>query len=137
MQWNSEVAGGFSTADPANLCVPLADGELGPDRVNVAHQEHDPESLLNWMTRVVRLRRETPEIGWGEPAMFSVEDGAVLAHRCDWRGRTVVCAHNLSGRAARAPLGDVGELVDLFSGRHTAPEVELDPYGYRWFRAAG
>jgi maltose alpha-D-glucosyltransferase/alpha-amylase len=115
----------------------MADGELGPELVNVAEQEHDPESLLNWMTRVVRLRRESPEIGLGEPAPVEVDDSAVLAHRCDWRGRTVVCVHNLGGRAAGVRLGGFDELVDLFTGKRTSPEVELEPYGYRWFRAAG
>ena len=57
------------------------------------------------MTRVVRLRRESPEIGLGEPAPVEVDDSAVLAHRCDWRGRTVVCVHNLGGRAAGVRLG--------------------------------
>ena len=137
MQWADEPAGGFSAAPAGDLCVPLADGELGPAHVNVAAQEHDPESLLNWMTRVVRLRRESPEIGLGEPAPVPVDDGAVLAHRCDWRGRTVVCAHNLGGHAAHVRLDGFDELVDLFSGTRTSGDVELEPYGYGWFRAAG
>jgi maltose alpha-D-glucosyltransferase/alpha-amylase len=137
MQWADEPSGGFSAAPAGELCVPLADGELGPAHVNVAGQEHDPESLLNWMTRVVRLRRESPEIGFGEPEPVEVDDDAVLAHRCDWRGRTVVCAHNFGESAARVRLDGFDELVDLFSGKHTSPDVELEPYGYRWFRAAG
>ena len=137
MQWTDEPAGGFSTAEPAELCVPTADGELGPEHVNVAAQEHDAESLLNWTTRIVRLRRETPEIGWGDPARVPVDDGAVLALRYEWRGRTVVCVHNFAGREASVSLPDVGELVDVLAGRRTSPDVELEPYGYRWLRAAG
>ena len=137
MQWTGEPAGGFSAAATDDLCVPMADGELGPERVNVAEQEHDPESLLNWMTRVVRLRRETPEIGFGEPAPVAVEDGAVLARRCDWRGRSVVCVHNLGGSSAGVRLDGFDELVDLFTGKRSSPDVELAPYGYRWFRSVG
>ncbi|HEV8163696.1 MAG TPA: alpha-amylase family protein, partial [Actinomycetota bacterium] len=47
MQWTAGHAAGFTTGDPK---VPLVtDGAFGPDRVNVAEQRRDPDSLLNWM----------------------------------------------------------------------------------------
>jgi trehalose synthase len=137
MQWSDDPAAGFSSAPPDALCVPAASGDLGPERVNVAVQEHDPESLLNWMTRIVRLRRRTPEIGFGDWAAVPVEGPAVFAHRCDWRGRTVVCAHNLGGEPAAVELAGFDALVDLFTGKRTGPELELAGYGYRWLRADG
>ena len=36
-----------------------------PERVNVADQRRDPDALLNWMERLIRQRKERPEIGWG------------------------------------------------------------------------
>jgi maltose alpha-D-glucosyltransferase/alpha-amylase len=137
MQWADEPSAGFSTAPPEGLCIPAAHGALGPEQVNVAAQEHDPSSLLNWMTRIVRLRRQTPEIGFGEWTILPVSDPAVFAHRCDWRGRTVVCAHNLAGREAGFRLEGLDGLVDLFTGKPAAADVELAPYGYRWFRTRG
>jgi maltose alpha-D-glucosyltransferase/alpha-amylase len=125
MQWTSEK--------PEHR-IPHAVEPYGPEQVNVASQEHDPESLLNWMTRLIRLRRETPELGFGEWRTLDVSEPGVFAHRCDWRGRTVVCAHNLAGEPCSVRLG-VDSLVDLMSGDPAGAEVRLDPYGYRWFRA--
>ena len=71
---------------------------------------------------------------------------AVLAHRCDWEGRSVIAVHNLSAEpcVVRIELGDVPEdatLDDLLDERAaleelegTAIELKLDGYGYRWFR---
>ena len=74
--------------------------------MNVTRQRRDPESLLNWMERLIRRRRECPELGWGEPALLDAGDAAVFAQRSDWEGSTVVAVHNLAGReAARAARG--------------------------------
>jgi maltose alpha-D-glucosyltransferase/alpha-amylase len=73
-------------------------GEYGPLAVNVADQRRQHDSLLNWMERVIRRRRETPELGWGAVTMLDVvgDERAVLAHRCDWESSSVVALHNLS-----------------------------------------
>ena len=138
MQWRAAPGGGFSDADPADLCVPVAEGDYAPARVNVESQRHDPESLLNWTTRIVGLRRQCPEIGWGEWAVLPVDEPAVLAHRCDWEGRTFVAAHNLSGEplTVRLDLDDVAEPRNLFTGEPEGPGLELEPFGYRWLRSA-
>src|SRR4029453_12169516 len=92
MQWTAGHAAGFTTGDPK---VPLVtDGAFGPDRVNVAEQRRDPDSLLNWMERAIRARKELPEFGWGEYRVLDTDQPAVLAHRCDWHGGSVVALHN-------------------------------------------
>jgi maltose alpha-D-glucosyltransferase/alpha-amylase len=139
MQWSAERNGGFSTVeDPSRLRRPLPSGAFGPDRVNVAAQRRDPHSLLNWFERLIRRRRECPELGFG--ALELLETGApnVLAHRCDWEGATVVAVHELAGRAATItlPVTDGDALVDLLDeGEHALPAtLSLDPYAARWFR---
>jgi glycosidase len=109
--------------------------------VNVTRQRRDPESLLNWMERLIRRRRECPELGWGESAPVDSGDPAVFAQRSDWEGSTVVAVHNLAGREARArlELGGDGALVDLFGDEEHELDgggvtVELPPYGAHWFR---
>ena len=67
MQWTAGATAGFSTAPPDALCRPLpTDPRFAPEAVNVQAQRTDPESLLNWFERTIRLRKELPEIGWGE-----------------------------------------------------------------------
>ena len=94
-------------------------------------------SLLNWMERLIRRRRECPELGWGEWSLLPQDEPAVLAHRADWDGSTVVAVHNLGGRAAQArlELGEEGLLVDLLgTGDLDGGELALAPYDHRWFR---
>ena len=116
-------------------------GRSGIREVNVTRQRRDPQSLLNWMERLIRRRRECPELGWGEWALLEPGDAAVFAQRSDWEGSTVVAVHNFAGRDARARLvlGGEGALVDLFQDEEHELEggevtLELPPYGARWFR---
>jgi trehalose synthase len=142
MQWSAERHGGFSTAaDADRLCRPVvADDRFGPGQVNVSAQRRDPESLLNWMERLIRRRRECPELGWGACTLLDTGEPAVFAHRADWDGSTVVAVHNLSGAPARPVLEVADPLVDLFGAAELDPgpagrvAVELEPYGHRWFR---
>ena len=110
MQWSAERHGGFSTAaEDAQLRRPARRGTAsGPEHVNVAAQRRDPHSLLNWFERLIRRRRECPEIGFGELTVLDAGAPSVLAHRCDWEGSTVVAVHELAGEPAevRLPVED-------------------------------
>jgi hypothetical protein len=144
MQWSGDRHGGFSTApDAAELCRPMVDAHgWGPARVSVAAQRRDTGSLLNWMERLVRRRRECPELGWGRCTILDAGHAAVLCHRVDWEGSTVLALHSFAGERLEARVGlepEVAQAVDLFDGEHETPrdgalEVGLDPYGARWFR---
>lgn len=96
MRWSHEPTGGFSTAEPSQLRRRLVSGQHGPKKPNVAAQRRDPESMLNWMERLIRRRRDCPEFGWGRWQLIETAEPSVMAHRCDWEGRTVIAVHNLS-----------------------------------------
>jgi trehalose synthase len=143
MQWSDEPNGGFSTAAKKDLARPLADGDFGAANVNVAEQRRDPDSLLNWMERLIRRRRETPEIGWGTATLIETVPQSLFAQRCDWQGSTVVTVHNLGEDEAEAELelGDdvegVDDLLELREHEVTRKgrlKVKLDRYGYLWLR---
>jgi trehalose synthase len=143
MQWSSGPGGGFSDAPPQELVRPQPGGAFGPAKVNATDQRRDPGSLLHFVQRLIRCRREAPELGWGTSTLIETEHPAVFAHRCDWEGSTVVAVHNLGGRAARAdvPLGDGATGVhDLLADadepvpRGGTLALELEGYGGRWLR---
>ena len=144
MQWTGAPAAGFTTA-PADAAVrPFPDGEFGPANVNVAAQRRDPESLLNWFERLIRLRTSTPEIGWGDYAVLDAGDPAVLALRFRWDGRTTITLHNFAARATKATFAvgvRGGVLRDRFGPAPDAPidegraTVKLEAFGYRWLAA--
>ena len=144
MQWSDEPNGGFSTAEADDLVRPLAAGRYGPRHVNVAVQRRDPDSQLNWMERLIRRRRQTPELGWGTSTLVETEDPALFAHRCDWQDSTVVAVHNLGAKRAKATLelgpeaiavDDLLELREHKLRKGGTMDVELDAYGYLWLRA--
>lgn len=145
MQWTDEASAGFSDIHPSNLRRPLPESRFGARAVNVAQQRRDPDSLLNWMERVIRRRRETPELGWGTVTVLETSERAVLAHRCDWEASSVLAVHNLDDEPCTVEIGVGCEpdvtLVDLL-GRGASPstftgdhlELALEVHGYRWFR---
>lgn len=147
MQWSDEPNGGFSTAPPDQVVCPvISDETYGYQQVNVAALQRDPNSLLNWIERMIRTRKDCPELGWGEYELIETGNPAVLAHACAWRGGTVMALHNLSGEVCTITLDLNGyaatHLIDLLGDEQYTPvgdthEVQLEGYGYRWFRVGG
>jgi maltose alpha-D-glucosyltransferase / alpha-amylase len=148
MQWSNEPNAGFSINPRAFLSV-ISGGAYGYQHVNVAAQRRDPNSLLNWMERMIRMRKEVPEIGWGDFSFLSVETTKVLAMCYEWRNNSVVILHNLDAVPCeiRLSLGSKVakdmSLVNVLSDDHSAPKkngshcILLEPYGYRWYRVGG
>lgn len=147
MQWSGEANGGFSEAPEEKLPLSMVrDGEFGYQQVNVVKQRPDPGSLLNYMQRVIYMRRQNREIGRGEFRVIEASDPGVFAHCCEWENGTVVVVHNLASKPCTAEL-DSGEMpepiIEIFGNRdyndrtRDLRHVELDAYGYRWFRCGG
>ena len=66
MQWTSDRNGGFSRCDPARLYLPvIMDPVYGHQSVNVEAQQRSPSSLLNWMKRLIGVRRSNKAFGRG------------------------------------------------------------------------
>ena len=146
MQWSDEPHGGFSTvARPEALCRPLVDDErYGPAAINVSRQRREEGSLLNWFERLIRRRRECPEIGFGTLEVLDVGEpvGArppLRLGRIDDRGGARARRQGGNGHARARRPSDADALVDLFSddvhpldNRHA--EFELEAHAYRWLR---
>ncbi|WP_369720387.1 alpha-amylase family protein [Bradyrhizobium sp. LLZ17] len=148
MQWSTEPNGGFTISDTPALPV-ISEGPYGFEHVNVAKQRRDPNSMLNWTERIIRMRKEVPEIGWGDFTIIRTRDPAVLIIRYDWRNNSVLFVHNLDEKPRETAFsvqlpGDVGEhLINLLAENHSHADkrgqhrVVLEPYGYRWYRVGG
>lgn len=146
MQWSSERNAGFSTA--RRLVHPvISRGPYGYQAVNVDAQRRDPGSLLNWMIKMIRVRKECPEIGWGEWVSLPTGLKGVLALCYSWRNNRVVVVHNFSREPQEIELRiegeDGGRLISLLdvddshaakNGRH---RIALPAYGYKWYRVGG
>ena len=148
MQWSTEPHAGFTKSDKPILPV-ISDGPYGYQHVNAAEQRRDPNSLLNWTERIIRMRKEVPEVGWGDFEVLSTRDPAVLAIRYDWRNNSVLFVHNLDAipREVEFSTGLRGTearvLVNLLTDVHSRAgddgkhHLLLEAYGYRWYRVGG
>jgi maltose alpha-D-glucosyltransferase / alpha-amylase len=148
MQWSNEPQAGFTTS--AKPLVPVINsGAFGYEHLNAAQQRRDPNSMLNWTERIVRMRKEVPEIGWGDFRIIATRDPAILVIRYDWRNNSVLFVHNLAStpREVTFSIGVGGEdgklLVNLLSEDHSHAvtadkhKLLLEAYGYRWYRVGG
>jgi maltose alpha-D-glucosyltransferase/alpha-amylase len=144
MQWSGEKHGGFSKAE--KLVNPVvSEGYYAYDHTNVENQRRDPGSLLNWMTTLIRLRKECPEIGYGNWEILDTGQKEILGMKYTWRTKILLVWHNFQEKSLEliVPEAQAGSsrLIDLMNnieseldeqGRHT---ITLEAYGYRWFRA--
>jgi maltose alpha-D-glucosyltransferase/alpha-amylase len=144
MQWSPDRNGGFSTADPSQLVVPVIEsGPYGYGQVNVLDQQRDPDSLLNWMAQALRIRRTSRELGWGTYETIKTSGPTVEAHRVRGADGELFAIHNLGPDPVQCRVRtDVANLRTLFAPEGEEPEwvgdqVELPGYGYAWLRERG
>jgi maltose alpha-D-glucosyltransferase/alpha-amylase len=143
MQWSGDAIAGFSKS--AKPVRPVIDkGPYSYHEVNVERQQRDPHSLLNWMTRMIKLRKECPEIGWGDWKVLNTGAPGVLAMCYTWRGNSLVVIHNFGEEPREIRLKIEAEgadrLVNLLENDESRADengnhrMALEVFGYRWFR---
>ncbi len=80
MQWSPDRNAGFSRANPQQLCLPVViDPEYNYETVNVEAQGRNPHSLLQWMKRLIALRRRYKAFGRGSLEVLHPSNHKVLA----------------------------------------------------------
>jgi len=147
MQWHDGHNAGFSGGDvPADrLYAPVIDDPIyGYRRVNVAVQEQDPASLLNWTRAALQVRREHPVFGRGDLTLLHPESKAVFAYVRSYARQSILAIHNLSSTPQEAAL-DLGTyagrgLENLLTGDAVTVgasglwTVPLSRYGFLWLK---
>ena len=149
MQWSPDRNGGFSRADPPRLVLPpIMDSLSGFASVNVEAQSRDPHSLLNWMRRMLEIRKRQKVFGRGSLKLLTPANRRVLAYlrsSADM-AETVLCVANVS-RSAQAVELDLSAFagrvpVEMTGGAAFPPIgrlpylLTLPPYGFYWFLLA-
>jgi maltose alpha-D-glucosyltransferase / alpha-amylase len=145
MQWHSGVNAGFSTADPERLWLPLISNAVyGYQAINVASQERNATSLLNWMRRLIDVRRSTHAFGRGSIEFVKPDNHRVLAFTRTLNREVILVVSNLAGTAQAVEL-DLSPLagaipIEMF-GHSVFPRISREPYvmmmgpfNFYWFR---
>jgi len=147
MQWSPDRNAGFSRADPQQLYLPpIMDSVYGYEAVNVEAQARAPSSLLNWMRRMLAVRKTSQSFGRGSLSFLRPGNRKILAYLRELGDEAILCVANLSHSAQPVEL-DLGRFrgrvpVELL-GRTAFPPVGELPYlltlpahGFYWFRLA-
>ncbi len=147
MQWSPDRNAGFSRADPQRLFLPpIMDPVYGYEAVNVEAQSREPSSLLNWMRRLLAVRRESRAFGRGRLVFLKPGNRKVLAYLRELGDEAILCVANL-GRSAQPVELDLarfkGRVPVEMLGRTPFPPIGELPYlltlprhGFYWFRLA-
>ncbi|MGA7758038.1 MAG: maltose alpha-D-glucosyltransferase [Ilumatobacteraceae bacterium] len=149
MQWSSDRNGGFSTANPHRLYLPLiTEQEYHYESVNVETQQSNPASLLSWMRQLIALRTRHQVLGRGDISFLDPDNPHVLAFVRHHDGEPpMLCVANLSRLAQHVELDlrtyQGATPVEVFGQNRFAPirdndyQVTLAPYGFFWLSLVG
>jgi maltose alpha-D-glucosyltransferase/alpha-amylase len=148
MQWSEDRNGGFSRADPACLFLPAnQDPVYGFEAVNVEAQTRSPSSLLNWMKRMIAIRRGRKCFGRGSLKFLYPSNRKILAFLRAFEDETVLCVCNLSRAAQGVELNLSafrGRVPVELTGQSAFPPIgelpyflTLPGYGFYWFWLSG
>lgn len=145
MQWSADRNAGFSRADPERLYLPPIENPLYHfAAVNVDAQQRSPASLLNWMKRLVAIRKRFPVFGRGTLEFLEPANQKVLVYLREYRDDTMLCVANLSRFVQPCEL-DLRRFrgripVELF-GETPFPAIgdlpyflTLGPHSFYWFQ---
>ncbi|HKU70385.1 MAG TPA: maltose alpha-D-glucosyltransferase [Burkholderiales bacterium] len=147
MQWSPDRNAGFSHADPQRLYLPpIMDPIYGYQAVNVEAQTRDPSSLLNWMKRMLAVRKTSRAFGRGRLSFLRPGNRKILAYLREHGDEAILCVVNLA-RSAQAVELDLarykGRVPVEMIGRASFPPIGELPYlltlpahSFYWFRLA-
>lgn len=141
MQWDQTANGGFSKAPEKELRIPaIADEVYGFQKVNVALQEKDQNSLFNWLKNMLAIRKIHSGFGKGTFRLLSPENPHILAylHEGD---ENLLFVNNLSAEEQEFTLemgvqknAMVADLIDSSKKQRLDVAFKLEPYGFRWYQ---
>jgi len=144
MQWTPDRNGGFSRCDPAKLFLPpIMDPVYGYQAVNVEAQSRSLSSMLNWMKRLIAVRKTSQVFGRGSIAFLKPSNRSVLVYLRQYGDEVILCVANLA-RTAQSVEIDLsawkGRVPQEMLGRSKFQKigdapfvVTLTPYGFFWF----
>jgi maltose alpha-D-glucosyltransferase / alpha-amylase len=145
MQWSPDRNAGFSRADPQQLYLPpIMDPIYGFQAVNVEAQTRDRSSLLNWMKRMLSVRKSSQAFGRGSMRFIRPGNRKVLAYVREYGEDTILCVVNLarSAQPVELNLAEFKGMVPIeMIGRTAFPPIGDLPYlltlpghAFYWFR---
>lgn len=149
MQWSPDRNAGFSKADPGRLYLPtIQDATYGYQAINVENQSSSQNSLLNWVRRLIQVRKRYDAFGLGNFRELDSANPSVLTYlreykREDGDTEVLLCVNNLSKypQAVELNLSEFADSIPVeLTGSVPFPAIGNDTYqitlpghGFYWF----
>lgn len=94
-QWDSSMNAGFSTGSP------WIQVNKNYTAINVAKQEKDQNSVLNYVRKMIQLRKSNPVFVYGKYNIIDPSNPNIYAYTREWKGKKVLVLLNFSNTISK------------------------------------
>lgn len=143
MQWDTSLNAGFS-ADTNTFRPVISFGEYAYPKLNVQQETNDQASLLNFIKLMIDLRRQCPEIGFGQWKILDTGCDEVLGLLFTENKKKLMVFHNFSPEGKhisfRDELSKRHEFLNMITGvpdqitEKDRFDFNMPGYGFNWYR---
>lgn len=141
MQWNDNRNAGFSTSNPSKLYTSvILDPEYNYNSVNVSSQKNSNHSLLKFIKKLIKIRKENNVLAEGKINFIYPENKKILVYIRELNNKNILCVFNIASSSQAVQL-DLNSLngytpIEMMGGAYFPTIGELPylltvaPYGY-------
>jgi oligo-1,6-glucosidase len=124
MQWSDTTEAGFTNGTPWIKVNP------NYTTVNVTAEEKDPNSILNYFKKMVRLRKTTPTLIYGRYELLDKDNPSAYCYTRTGNGKKILVLLNFKAQDAKANTGLDLSKAKILIGNYTDPSLNgnLRPY---------
>jgi oligo-1,6-glucosidase len=129
-QWDSTTNAGFTNG--------TAWIKVNPNykTINEALQENDPNSVLNYFRKMVKLRKENKVLVYGKYTLLDKNNPGTYSYTREWNGKKILVLLNFTNKTVTANTGmDLSKavlLIDNYAANKT--DGSLQPYEARVYQ---
>jgi oligo-1,6-glucosidase len=123
-QWDDSPNAGFTTGTPwLNVNPNLK-------TLNVAAQETDPNSVLNYFRKLINLRKQDLTLVYGAYQLLDKDNPSVYSYLREMNGEKILVMLNFKDEAAKANTGIDLRNAEIMAGNYPEPKRgnEFRPY---------
>ncbi|QHT70731.1 alpha-glucosidase [Rhodocytophaga rosea] len=127
MQWDDSTQAGFTTGTP---WLPV---NSNYSQINVALQENEPNSVLNYFRKIVQLRKDNPVLVYGDYQLLEPAHPDIYAYTRTLEGKKMLVLLNFTSKTTRIQLQEMGSVKETLINNYSSVkmeegEVSLQPY---------
>ena len=131
VQWDDSPNAGFTTAQ-----IPWMDVNENYHRINIAQQEADPDSILNFYRKAIHLRKTLPVVRHGTYRELFRYSSKLYCYAREMEGQKilVLCSFSEKDQILPSPTGFDFRKAELILNNYSDSEIELNilkPYESR------